>query len=242
MKLKPEVKQNRDVQIIIMAALFYASACLGYFLTFDNAASLPTWPPSGVAFALILLMGSQVWPGITIGALLANLLSHWNDPTLPAHSVIAISAFTAISQTVEALIGNWLVKNWIKDNYPFKTSRSTFQFLFIAITMCLAGSVMGTIVLYNNDVISTDAVLKTCISWLVGNVVGVLLFTPFILSIVRNNQIKFSAEKALEVTLFLLGAIGIIFLLQEEYFSATIQRALPFMILPFFLWLAFRFE
>jgi integral membrane sensor domain MASE1 len=50
-----------------------------------------------------------------------------------------------------------------------------------------------------------------------------------------------SAEKVLEVTLFVLGMAGIVFLLQVEYFSVTIQRALPFLILPFFLWLAFRF-
>lgn len=242
MKLKSELRYNRDFQIIIAAVLFYASACLGYFLTFENSSSLPTWPPSGIAFALILLMGRQAWPGITIGSLVASMMSHWNDPSLPVHTVIAISSFTAVAQTAEALIGNWLVKNWIKHEYPFTTSRGAFQFLFVAIIMCLAGSSLGTLVLHTNNVIPDDSVLKTAVSWLVGNVVGVLLFTPFILSLAKNNQLKFSAEKALEVSLFSLGAIAIVFLLQEDYFSTTIQRALPFLILPFFLWLAFRFQ
>ena len=242
MKLKSELKDNRDVQVVVVAVLFYASACLGYFLTFDDTSVLPTWPPSGIAFALILLMGNQAWPGITIGSLMATLMSHWNDPSLPMHSVIAISGFTAVSQTLEALIGSWLVRHWIKDEYPFTTSRGAFQFLFVAITMCLAGAVLGTFVLYGNGVITSGDVLKTGVSWLVGNVVGVLLFTPFVLSLARNSQLRFSSEKALEVSLFVIGSIGIIFFLQEDYFSATIQRALPFLILPFFLWLAFRFE
>jgi len=242
MKLKSELKYNRDLQIIFVAVLFYASACLGYFLTFKNSSSLPTWPPSGIAFALILLMGRQAWPGITIGSLMASLMSHWNDASLPVQSVIAISGFTAVAQTSEALIGNWLVKNWIKDDYPFTTSRGAFQFLFVAIIMCLAGASLGTLVLQSNNVLPADGVLKTGVSWLVGNVVGVLLFAPFILSLARNNKLKFSLEKALEVSLFSLGAMAIVFLLREDYFSATIQRALPFLILPFFLWLAFRFE
>ncbi|MEX2231649.1 MAG: MASE1 domain-containing protein [Cyclobacteriaceae bacterium] len=242
MKLKSELKSNRDLQIVFVAVSFYASACLAYFLKFDNTSALPTWPPSGVAFALILLMGRQAWPGITIGSLIASLMSHWNDASLPVQTLIAISGFTAVAHTIEALIGNWLVKNWIRDSYPFKTSRSAFQFLSVAILMCLAGALIGNLVLYGSQVISSGILLKNCVSWLVGNVVGVLLFTPFILSLARNNQLKFSAEKALEVSLFLIGAIAIVFLLKVDYFSATVQRALPFLILPFFLWLAFRFD
>ena len=242
MKVKSELKYNRDVQIVFVAVAFYASACLGYFLTFEDKTALPTWPPAGVAFALLMLMGRQAWPGITIGSLIASLMSYWNDAALAAHTVIAISSFTAIAHTLEALIGCWLVKYWIKDDYPFKTSRGTFQFLFVAIIMCLAGAVIGSSILYLTEVIASDDLLKTCIAWLVGNVVGVLLFTPFILSLARKHSVRFSAEKALEISLFLLGSIAIGFLLQVEYFSATFERALPFLVLPFFLWLAFRFQ
>lgn len=242
MKLKSQLKYNLDFQIIFVAVFFYASACLGHFLTFDNTTALPTWPPSGIAFALIILLGRSAWPGITIGSLVANLMAHWNDPSLPVQSVIAISSFTAIANTLEALIGNWLIKNWIRDDYPFKTSKGSFQFLFVAVFMCLTGALLGTLVLFSSQVIPPGDVLKTCISWWVGNVVGVLLFTPFILSIAKDNKLKFSADKILEVSLFIIGTIGIVFLLQVEYFSATIQRALPFLILPFFMWLAFRFE
>lgn len=242
MKLKSELTSNRDLQIVVVGICFYASACLGHFLTFENTTALPTWPPAGVAFALILLMGRQAWPGITIGSLIASIMSHWNDASLPVQSLIAVSSVTATAHTFEALIGNWLVKNWIRDDYPFKTSRATFQFLFVAVIMCLAGAVPGTFILYSSHVISSENLLITGVSWLVGNTVGVLIFTPFILALARNNKLKFSAEKVLEVFLFLGGTVAIVFLLQVDYFSATLQRALPFLILPFFLWLAFRFQ
>lgn len=242
MKFKSELKYNRDFQVVFMAVSFYASACLGHFLTFQGTAALPTWPPSGIALALILLLGRASWPGITIGSLIASLMSHWNEADLPAQSAIAISSFTAFAHTLEALIGNWLVKNWIRDDYPFRSSRAAFQFLFVAIIMCLAGALVGTSVLYSSNVVREADLLKTGISWLVGNVVGVLLFTPFILSLARDTPFKFTSEKALEVSLFILGTVAIVFLLQVDYFSTTIQRALPFLILPFFMWLAFRFE
>lgn len=242
MSLKSGLKENRDFQIIFVAVAFYASACLGQFLIFNQSTAMPAWPPSGVAFALILLLGRSCWPGITIGSLIASLMSHWSEAAVSIPSAIAISTFTAISHTLEALIGNWLVINWIQDDYPFKTSRAAFQFLFVSLLMCLAGGTLGTFVLYHSEVISSNEVLKTGVSWMVGNVVGVLLFTPLILSIVKNRQVAFSSERMLEVVLFLLGTVAIVFLLQVDYFSATIQRALPFLILPFFMWLAFRFE
>lgn len=242
MKLKSQLKYNRDFQIVFVAVAFYASACLGHFLTFRGTVALPTWPPSGIAFALIILLGRQVWPGITIGSLVASMMSHWNDAAVPVQSLIAISSFTAVSHTIEALIGSWFVKNWIRDDYPFKTSRAAFQFLFVALLMCVIAAGLGTFVLYICQAVPDENVLVTGVSWLVGNTVGILLFGPFILSVARENALTFSAEKALEVSLFLIGLIAIVFLLQVEYFSATVQRALPFLILPFFLWLAFRFE
>lgn len=242
MKLESQLKYNLDFKIIFVAISYYASACLGYFLTFDNTSALPTWPPSGVALALILLLGRAAWPGIAIGSLIANFMSHWNDPSLPVQSVIAISSVTAVANTIEALIGNWLIKNWIREDFPFKTSRSAFQFLFVAVLMCLSGALLATSVLYGSQVISLAGILKTGISWWTGNVVGVLLFTPFILSVSNQGRWKFSPGKLFEFSLFILGAIGIVLLLQVEYFNITIQRALPFLILPFFMWLAFRFE
>lgn len=242
MNLKFQLKHNRDFQIIFVAVVFYASACLGYFLTFEDKSALPTWPPAGVAFALILLMGRQAWPGVTIGSLIACLMSYWNEASLSAQSVIVISSFTALAQTLEALVGCWLVKNWIRHDYPFMTSKGAFQFLFVAVTMCLTGAIISSGILYMMGVITKDGILKTTISWLVGNGVGVLLFTPFIISLARNNSFRFSSEKALEIGLFLIGTMGIVFLLQVEYFSVTLVRALPFLILPFLLWLAFRFQ
>jgi signal transduction histidine kinase len=241
MKLKSELKYDRDFQIVIMAVAFYASACLGYLLTFDKM-SMPTWPPAGVAFALLLLMGRQSWPGITIGSLVSSLMSNWNDPDLPVQSVIVVCSFNAVANTVEALIGCWLVKKWIRDDYPFETSRGAFQFLFVAVLMCVAGAFLTTSVLYWTGAIPYDDFLKTFLSWQVGHVAGVLLFTPFILSLARKRSFRFSAEKALEMGLFVAGTTVIVYMLQIEYLSATIERALPFVILPFFLWLAFRFQ
>ena len=242
MEPKLLVKYGPDLRIILVAFLFYGSAWLGYFLTFENTTALPTWPPSGIAFALIILLGRNAWPGIMIGSLIANLMAYWNNSILPSHAIILLSSFTAIANTTEALIGNFLVKEWIKDDYPFRNARNAFRFLFVTLFMCLVGSFIGTTSLFSNNVITQNELVVTGLSWWIGNVVGILLFTPFILSCYYFASLKFSSERAFEIGLFVVFASGLIFLLQVNYSNSTIERALPFLILPFLLWLAFRFE
>ena len=95
------IKYQQDLKVILVAFLFYLSACLAYFLGFENTISLPTWPPSGIAFALIILFGRSVWPGIAMGSLVANLMAFWNQEGMSAQSLIGLSSMIAIANTVK---------------------------------------------------------------------------------------------------------------------------------------------
>ncbi len=236
------LKYHPDLKIILVAVLYYISARLGYFLAFHDSTALPTWPPSGIAFALLILLGRSTWPGITIGALVANLMAYWNNATLPTQTIITVSCFIAVGHTVEAVIGNFLIKKWIKDDYPFKHARNAFRFLFVTLFMCAVGAGIGSVSLWANGVIWFKDCLKTGFSWWVCNIVGILLFTPFILACVRWHKFNFNTGKFVEIGIFISSIVGIFLLLQLDYLGETMERALPFLCLPFLLWLAFRFD
>ena len=239
---KLSLKYALDLKIIGVALLYYLSARLGYFFEFENTTALPAWPPSGIGFALIILLGRSTWPGITIGSLVANIMAYWNDPSLHAQTIITISSMIAIGNTVEAILGNYLVKVWIKDDYPFKKTKYAFRFMFVTLLMCSVGAGVGTLSLFVSNTLLAENLLRTGFSWWVGNVVGILLFTPIILAAAKKFVLKFTAEKIMEVGIFFLNLIGIYFLLQVEYLRPTLVHALPFLALPCLLWLAFRFE
>ncbi|MEP6735476.1 MAG: MASE1 domain-containing protein [Chryseolinea sp.] len=239
---KLSLKYKPDLTIIGVALLYYLSARLGYFFAFEDSTTLPAWPPSGIGFALIILLGRAAWPGITIGSLIANLMANWNDPGLPAQTVISISTIIAIGHTLEAVVGNYFMKQWIKDDYPFANPKYTFRFFFISMIMCLVGAGIGTTSLFVNSVGITPGLMRTGFSWWLGNVVGILLFTPFILAGARKINLVMNAEKAIEAGIFLFCIGSISLLLQVDYLNATMVRAIPFLTIPFLLWLAFRFE
>jgi signal transduction histidine kinase len=242
MNIKYLLKYSPDIKIIFVALLYYVFARIGYLFAFENTTALPAWPPSGIAFALIILLGRSAWPGITIGSLIANIMAYWNHPSLPPQTIISVSSFIALGQTLETLTGNFFVKKWIKNDFPFNQTNHAFRFLFVTLIMCLVGASIGTASVYFNGAVVGEDFLKTGFSWWVGNVVGILLFTPFILSIARKHEFKLPAEKIPEIGIFLVCIVGIYFLLRVENLNDTLQHALPFLILPFLLWLAFRFE
>lgn len=236
------IKYQHDIKVILVAFLFYLSACLAYFLGFENSTALPTWPPSGIAFALIILLGRSVWPGIAMGALVANLMSFWNQDGLSPQAMMALSTMTAIANTAEALFGNLLMKWWIKNDYPFTTAVNAFRFLSIALIMCLIGGALASSSLYVGSIIGEADWNTYFLSWWIGDVTGILLFTPLILSCVYFVKVKLTRERLMEIGGFILFAVIFFFTIRSEYSNTTLLRALPYLILPFLLWLAFRFD
>jgi signal transduction histidine kinase len=161
---------------------------------------------------------------------------------LSQQTLIYISSLIAFGQTLEVLIGNFLVKVWIKTDYPFKSAKDSFRFLFVVLFMCLSGAWIGTFSLYFNGVISYEAIALSGFRWWVGNVVGILLFAPFILAAAQIRKIGFHSQRVIEGGVFALCMIGIYLLIQLGYFNATLINSLPYLLIPFLLWLAFRFE
>jgi len=93
---KLSLKYKPDLKIIGVALLYYLSAKLGYFFAFDKTMALPAWPPAGIGFALLILLGRAAWPGVTIGALLANIMMYWGTPNVSGSTIITSSAMIAV--------------------------------------------------------------------------------------------------------------------------------------------------
>src|SRR5215204_938912 len=61
---------------VIIAIVYFAAAELGLSLASLHSNVTPVWPPAGIAIASLLIFGRQLWPGLFVGALAANLLTN----------------------------------------------------------------------------------------------------------------------------------------------------------------------
>ena len=241
-KIRHYLFESNDVRIILVAFIYFISAYLGLLLAFRDPITSPVWPPVGIGLALVLFLGTRTWPGITIGSLIAYMLLFWLNGIEINIGTIQAFIIIAIGNTVEILVGRYLLKIFIKEEDPFKNTHNTFVFLIIALAMCLIGSSLGTYSLYLNELITNQDFISKWFFWWIPNVTSVLLFTPFILSWKRKFQLRITKNRIVESLIFLFCLIVFIITMSHEGLAPTIEKSLPFLIIPFLLWLSFRFN
>ncbi len=242
MKGLVKVAQSTDVRIVVVAILYYVSAQLGLWLSFPVSKAAPLWPPAGIALALIILTGYRTWPAVTIGSLVANSLVFLNLNLNFSLELVSSLVVIAIGNTIEALFGYYLILKFIRTKNPFLKTIHVFIFLLVALVMCLIGSGVGSIGLVINGIIAQNDFLGSMSTWWISNVVSILIITPFVISWSNEFKFKWNTHAAVEWGVFISALLVIILILNFNPISETIQRSLPFLIVPFLLWLGFRFN
>jgi integral membrane sensor domain MASE1 len=114
---------ERLVGVLLVAGIYFISAKLGLSLAFVAEQVSAVWPPTGIALAVILLLGYQAWPGILLGAFLANATA--NEPMWVAGSI-------AIGNTLEALLGAWLLQRVISFDSALERVKDAIGLIVLA--------------------------------------------------------------------------------------------------------------
>src|ERR1041385_9229465 len=114
--------------IIGIATVYVAAARLGLGLAIVHPYATAVWPPSGIALAALLIYGRSVWPGIYIGAFIANLTN--GGAATP--QTIVVAAAIASGNTVEALAGGWLTQRFAGGLSAFDRASGVFRFSALA--------------------------------------------------------------------------------------------------------------
>src|SRR2546422_2919651 len=88
--------------VLGIAVVYYLAAKLGLEMAPSGAEQVsPVWPPTGIAMAALLLLGLRFWPGVALGAFLANV-------TAP-HEHLGTALAIATGNTLEAVTAAWLL-------------------------------------------------------------------------------------------------------------------------------------
>ncbi|MGW2769767.1 MASE1 domain-containing protein [Streptomyces sp. NPDC001275] len=217
----------RVLQIVAVAALYYASGKLGLLQQLVRGQVTPLWPPTGIALAGLLLIGIRVWPGIALGALLINIPL---GPSTPA--VLAITT----GNTLAPLISYALLRRT-----GFRTQMNRLQdalalvFLGAFIGMLISATV-GSSTLHHAHALPPGGFWLTWWVWWTGDAMGVLLVAPLLLVLRSAHSPKDTPpSRWAEASLLVAATIGV-GLLQ------TSRAPLLFLGFPLLTWAAFRFQ
>ncbi|MET9390108.1 MASE1 domain-containing protein [Streptomyces sp. NPDC006624] len=216
------------LEILVVAALYYGSAELGFLQQLVRGQVTPLWPPSGIALASLLLRGPRVWPGIALGAFLANITL---GPSLAA--VLAI----AVGNTLAPLCSYLLLRRAGFHTDLNRLRDALALILLGAFTGMLVSASIGSGTLALTDALDTGDFWTTWSVWWTGDAMGVLTVTPLLLVLPRARWPRgVPPSRWAEAVLLALATAGV------GVLETNNSTPLLFLGFPLLIWAAFRFQ
>lgn len=235
--LIPEASSRRSVSyaggLVAIGAIYFALAKGGLALASIHPSATPIWPPTGVALAAVLLRGYRIWPAIFTAAMVANATTAGS---------VATSVAIATGNSLEAVVGAYLINRWSGGCNTFSTPNSVAKFALICVVIATPISAsIGLTSLATVGYIEPKNFSDAWITWWLGDVTGALVIAPVIVLWAAGHHYAFSRNEFLE-TVGVLATAAVVGLIA---FSPLIEQTpgrdpLGFLAILPMLWAALR--
>lgn len=230
------------LRAVLFGLAFFVCAILGEYLSPRGHAYVSFWLPAGLFVAVLLLQERRDWPWLILAGLPANVCFDVLKG-VPWY----LGALFYVGNTVQAVLGAWLVERFVVRRPAFRTVKEFFGYLGLAgILATLPGAALGAAALYlaglDGDFIQSAKV------WWGSCALAILMFSPLVLmwcqsgaatmsNAMRSVQVK--PRKIIEGIVLYLGLIiGTWFIFVSEVGVTTPYK---FRTLPLLLWAGLSF-
>src|SRR5216684_2412860 len=219
------------IELAAVAVVYFAAAKLSLTLASIHPNATPIWPPTGLALAAILLCGHRIWPAIFAGAFLVNLTTAGS---------IYTSCAIGFGNTLEAVIGGWLINRWSDGRNTFDTPIGVAKFTLIGLgpsTMTSATIGVGSLSLAGYADLSNFA--PVWMTWWLGDLAGALVVTPVI--VLWSAPPSLDRDQLLRSAMIIATAFAVGIVAFSPLFEQTANRAaLAFLAILPLIWAALR--
>ncbi|MBA2807704.1 MASE1 domain-containing protein [Streptomyces sp. KM273126] len=211
-----------------VVAAYYVCARIGLQQELVRGQVTPLWPPTGIALVALMLWGLRMWPAIALGAFLVNVaLGPWIVPVL----------LIAAGNTIAPVCAYLLLRR-----VGFRTELDRLQdALALVFLGALGGMVIsatvGAGVLVAFGALSPGAFWPTWSVWWTGDAMGVLVIAPLLLVARRARWPRgVPVLRWAEAVALLVGTAAV------TVVATRTSVNLLFLVVPFLIWAAFRFQ
>lgn len=218
----------------VLALCYLAAAKASLLFAIPPGYATAVWPPAGIALAALLLHGVRIWPGVWLGAVLANFSV---DQSLPLATTIATG------NTLEAMCAALLVNRLIGSPLEFRGPYVVFRFAFIAAAGSVVAATTGAGGLLVTGSIPVGSFLDNWYTWWQGDTTALIVVTPLLLAWLREPR-RDEPLRGTEVVVFsvLLALAFMAVFTLAGWSRPGIGHALPFLLIPFMAWAGCRFD
>ncbi|MEG4252187.1 MASE1 domain-containing protein [Microcoleus sp. Pol10D4] len=235
-----EIKNPHWWLQVLIISIVYPLIC--WFLPNHEFSSLtiippyisPVWPGTGWMFATLLEWGYSRWLGIFMGQFIATLIMAW-----PISQSLWNTVFlNTISVTIWNLLAVFVIRRSTRTKFPFNEVNHVVIFIAVSfLGVSLPNALIGACSFTYYKLVPQSDFLKTFTGWWIGDSIGILLFTPFLLICFKKQ--KFYAPQPWLSGEFLIIAILLGIVIKFSLFES---QPVEYLLLPPLLWSVFRFS
>jgi diguanylate cyclase (GGDEF)-like protein len=225
----------RDLAVLAaLAGVYFVAGKLGLRLASVHTSATAVWPCTGIALAAFLVLGYRVWPAILAGAFLVNLTTAGS---------VATSIGIAVGNTLEGVVGSYLVSRFAGGLHAFERAQDTFKFgLLAGMVSTTVAATFGVTSLALGGFADWAIYGSMWCTWWLGDAVGAVVVTPFLLLWRENPRLNWTRKQIIELAFLFLGLFftgWIVF--GGRFHSALKNYPLEYLCIPFLIWAAFRY-
>jgi integral membrane sensor domain MASE1 len=225
---------TRDLSTYVLDLLgvgvaYFVLAKIGLTLASINPSTSAIWPATGFALAAALMWGYRVGPAILVASFAANITN--------VGSVYAATAI-ALGNTLEALVGAWLINLWCDGRETFATTTGVAKFALVCVSSTMISATVGI----GSLIFSGDAPTAVAwVTWWLGDLAGALVVAPFVVLWAAGNLRSFERTQWGEVGTIVAVTIAVgIIAFSPLIDQSSYRDPLGFLALPPLLWAALR--
>ena len=228
--------------VLAIAIVYYWMAQLGFVFAWQHTNVSAVWPPSALGFIVIFLLGQQLWPGIWLGAFLANATYFLSNPSFNLFQIIFFSSLIATGNTLEAVVSCFLLKKFVGHSNPLHKVQNILRFMLAGMVGCMLSAFIGSMSVCLSSSTFWHSYTVIWLTWLLGDFSGFFTLTPVFLILWKKTLPKRNLRRLMEFAV----SLSIFMLFNWMLFngkSIISQTHVPITYFPLALmvWLTYRF-
>src|SRR5437870_1462016 len=158
-------------KIVVVAAGYFLAAKFGLSLAGATKQVTTIWPPTAISLTVLFLGGYRLWPGVWLGAFIANIFTH--EPVLVALSI-------ATGNTLAGLTGVYLLHRLAQFRGNLTRVNGVLSLIVVAFLSTTISATIGTSTLVISHLATASHYHSVWLVWWLGDTMGILIFAPFL--------------------------------------------------------------
>ncbi len=206
---------------VVALLLYWLLALSTELLAIPPDYATPVWPSAGVALGFVIAYGRRVYPGIFLGALLANLSTSLMQGITLDFGQVLFAASIAVGATLQSALAKYALKQLHVLPHQLVSGASVALFLIMAGPVsCLLNSINGATMLVLFDIVPAQLWVSNWLVWWVGDSVGALILTPIVL-----RFIDYSKQVEVRWQFFLVSLIFLVLVMVSFFVVRNLEQA-----------------